>query len=160
MNSPIITLGSDHAGFLLKEEIKKWLLSHHYTVVDCGTHSTESVDYIDYVYPAVKKITEKEADFSIVICGTGLGASYVANKVHGIRAALCQDGFSAKLSRLHNNANVLALGGRVLAPAKAIDLVEIWLNTPFEGGRHEARIQKLHKIEENECMNALKNKSD
>lgn len=159
MNDPIITLGCDHAGFLLKEEIKKWLLSRHYTVVDCGTHSTENVDYIDYVYPAVKKITEKEADFSIVICGTGLGASYVANKVHGIRAALCQDEFSAKLSRLHNNANVLALGGRILAPAKAIDLVEIWLNTPFEGGRHEARIQKLHKIEEDECINALKNKA-
>lgn len=143
-----VALGTDHGGFLLKEEIKKWLVNHNYEAVDFGTNSEESVDYVDYVYPAVCSVSEKKTDRAIVFCGTGLGASYVANKVAGIRAALCQDEFSTRLSRLHNDANVLVLGGRVLTPERAISLIEIWLTTPFEEGRHQERINKITKIEE------------
>lgn len=154
-----IALGTDHAAYSMKEIVKQWLLEHHYEVVDYGTYTEESVDYIDYVYPAAKSVINKDSDLAIVFCGTGLGASYVANKVHGVRAALCQDEFSAKLSRLHNNANVLVLGGRVLAPIRAINIIELWLNTPFEGERHQKRIDKIHTIENQECEKSLsKNK--
>ncbi|MDK2818185.1 MAG: ribose 5-phosphate isomerase B [Spirochaetota bacterium] len=142
-----IALGSDHAGYLLKEAIKTWLENNQYEVIDFGTNSEDSVDYIDFVYPAAKSVVKKEADFAIVLCGTGLGASYVANKVHGIRAALCQDEFSTELSKLHNNANVLVLGGRVLAPQRAINLMKTWLKTEFEGVRHQKRIDRIHEIE-------------
>jgi len=148
-----IALGCDHGGFLLKEAIKLWLIQQEYIVLDFGTNSEESVDYIDYVYPAVKSVINKKSDSAIVLCGTGLGACYVANKVHGIRAALCQEEFSTKLSRQHNNANTLVLGGRILAPPRALSLVNLWLNTEFEGGRHEDRVQKIHQIEIKECNN-------
>lgn len=155
-NTRTIALGSDHAGFPLKEEIKKWLIDHGYKIEDYGTDSTKSVDYIEYVYKAAKSVSEKKVDLAIVFCGTGLGASYVANKVHGIRAALCQDEFSARLSREHNDANVLVLGGRVLAPQRAISLVKLWLETPFEGDRHQERINKIHQIENLECQDHKK----
>ncbi|MGL4677683.1 MAG: ribose 5-phosphate isomerase B [Brevinema sp.] len=146
-----IALGTDHAAYMLKEAIKKWLLEHQYKVLDFGTHSEDSVDYIDFVYPAAKSVVQHKSDLAIVLCGTGLGASYVANKTHGIRAALCQDEFSARLSRQHNNANVLVLGGRILASQRAISIVQEWLNTPFEGDRHQQRIDKIHQIERIEC---------
>ena len=151
MNGKKIALGSDHAAFPMKEEIKKWLTEQGYEVVDYGTNSEESVDYIDFIYPAAKSVAMKDTDSGIVFCGTGLGASYVANKVKGIRAALCQDEFSAKLSRQHNDANVLVLGGRILAPTRAISIVDLWLNTPFDGGRHQKRIDKISDIEKKEC---------
>lgn len=148
-----IALGSDHGAFHLKEFIKEWLIENQYDVLDFGTYSEESVDYIDFVYPAAKSVAKNEADLGIVFCGTGLGASYVANKVHGIRAALCQDEFSARLAKQHNNANVLVLGGRVLAQPRAISIVEEWLNVQFEGGRHQQRIDKIKDIEQQECSN-------
>lgn len=146
-----IALGTDHAGYLLKEEVKKWLIANQYEVIDFGTNSEASVDYVDFVYPAAKSVSQKETDLAIVFCGTGLGACYVANKVHGIRAALCQDEFTAELSKLHNNANVLVLGGRVLAPQRTLNLVKVWLNTEFEGDRHQKRIDKIYEIELLEC---------
>ncbi len=152
-----IALGTDHGGYLLKEEIKKWLIANQYEVIDFGTNSEDSVDYIDFVYPAAKSVSQNEADFAIVFCGTGLGASYVANKVQGIRAALCQDEFTAELSKLHNNANVLVLGGRILAPQRALNLVKVWLNTEFEGERHQKRIDKIHEIELFECKSHKNN---
>ncbi|MGL4562756.1 MAG: ribose 5-phosphate isomerase B [Brevinema sp.] len=143
-----ISLGADHGGFELKEAVKKWLISRQFDVQDFGTHSTDSVDYIDFVYPATESVSNHESDKAIVFCGTGLGASYVANKVKGIRAALCDDEFTARLSRQHNDANVLVLGGRVLTSDKALAILEVWLTTPFEGGRHQARIDKITQIEE------------
>lgn len=142
-----IALGSDHASYPLKEAIKIWLQNNGYDVCDCGAFSTDSVDYTDYIYPASVKVRNNEVDFGIVMCGTGLGACYTANKVHGIRAALCNEEYSTELSRRHNNANVLVLGGRILAADRAIALVKLWLETPFDGGRHEQRIAKLKEIE-------------
>lgn len=147
-----IALGTDHGAFHLKEFIKKWLIDQQYEILDFGTYAEDSVDYIDYIYPAAKSVANKEADLGIVFCGTGLGASYVANKVHGIRAALCQDEFSARLAKQHNNANVLVLGGRILAPQRAISIVQEWLDNEFEGGRHQERIDKIHYIEQQECQ--------
>lgn len=142
-----ISLGSDHAAFPLKEAIKKWLTERGYEVLDCGAHSLGRVDYTDYIYPAAVKVRDGEADFGIVMCGTGLGACYTANKVHGIRAALCSEEFSARLSREHNDANVLVLGGRILAEERALALVKLWLETPFDGERHRQRIDKIREIE-------------
>ncbi|MGL5254434.1 MAG: ribose 5-phosphate isomerase B [Brevinema sp.] len=142
-----ISMGSDHAAYPLKEAVKKWLLEHEYEVIDCGTNSDQSVDYADYIYPAAVKVRNKEVDFGIVMCGTGLGACYTANKVKGIRAALCHEEFSTRLSRQHNDANILVLAGRILAPQYAIGLVKLWLNTSFDGGRHAERIAKIHEIE-------------
>ncbi|MGL4394019.1 MAG: ribose 5-phosphate isomerase B [Brevinema sp.] len=146
-----IALGTDHGGFDLKEQVKNWLLEHGHSVEDFGTNDgLKSVDYIDYVYPASVAVADKKADRAIVFCGTGLGASYVANKVHGIRAALCDNEFCARLSREHNDANVLVLGGRVLTAERAMPIVKLWLETEFEGGRHQARIDKILEIEKTE----------
>lgn len=143
-----ISMGTDHAAYPLKEAIKAWLIENNYEVIDCGTTSADqSVDYTDFVYPAAVKVRDKEVDFGIVMCGTGLGACYTANKVHGVRAALCQEEFTTRLSRQHNDANVLVLAGRILAPQYAIELVKLWLNTPFDGGRHATRVTKIHEIE-------------
>ncbi len=147
-----IAMASDHAAFGLKEFIKDYLLNHNYEVKDFGAYSEESVDYTDTVYPAVKSVVNGENDAAIVMCGTGLGACYTANKVHGIRAALCSEEFSARLSRQHNDANVLVLGGRILAPQRAVSIVEEWLNAEFEGGRHQERINKIAEIEKLECL--------
>ncbi|MGL5720813.1 MAG: ribose 5-phosphate isomerase B [Brevinema sp.] len=153
MSKVRISMGSDHAAYPLKEAIKVWLLANNYEVVDCGTTSPEqSVDYTDYIYPASVMVRDKEVDFGIVMCGTGLGACYTANKVHGIRAALCHEEFSTRLSRQHNNANVLVLAGRIIAPQYAIELVKLWLDTPFDGGRHDIRINKIHEIEAKESQ--------
>ncbi|MGL4367869.1 MAG: ribose 5-phosphate isomerase B [Brevinemataceae bacterium] len=145
-----IALGCDHGGYELKEKLKSWLEKNNYQVEDFGTFSEESVDYTDFIYPASKSVAMHNNDAAIVLCGTGLGAAYTANKVHGIRAALCQDEFSARLSRLHNNANVLVLGGRILAYERALSILETWLEAPFEGGRHQQRIDKISQIEKKE----------
>lgn len=141
-----IGIGSDHGGFELKEDIKEYLISKDIELIDYGTDSLESVDYPDFGKKVAKAVVEKEVDLGIVICGTGIGMSLVANKVRGIRCALCSDVFSAKMSKAHNNANMLAMGGRVLGKGLAIEIVQAFLDSEFEGGRHEKRLEKIGDI--------------
>ncbi len=142
-----IVIASDHAGFNLKESIKEFLKKEeNYEIIDVGCYSCESVDYPVYGIEAVKKILKKEADLGILICGTGIGMSILANRFPSIRAALCQEPFSAKMARLHNNANVLVLGGRVIGNGIAIEIVKTFLSTPFEGGRHERRLNLIENL--------------
>ncbi len=142
-----IALACDHGGFRLKEVIKKYLESKGIEFIDYGTFNEDSVDYPDFALKAAKGIVNGEADRGIFICGTGIGISIAANKVPGIRAALCYNLFAAEMSRRHNDANVLALGGRVIGDELAKAIVDTWLKTPFEGGRHERRIKKIEEIE-------------
>jgi len=142
-----IVLACDHGGFQLKESIKEHLTSKKYDVTDIGVYNTESVDYPDFGKRAAELVASKEMDKGIIICGTGIGISIAANKVKGIRCALCTNEYMAKMSRLHNNANMLALGERVLGKGIAQDIVDAWLTTDFEGGRHENRVNKLMDIE-------------
>lgn len=146
-----IVLACDHGGYRLKEVIKSYLEELGVEYVDYGTYSEESVDYPDFAYKAAKGIVNGEADRGIFICGTGIGISIAANKVRGIRAALCYNAYAAEMSRRHNDANVLCLGGRVLGDELAKRIVKAWLETPFEGERHERRVNKIHRIEQNEC---------
>lgn len=141
-----IVLACDHGGFQLKEAIKEHLESK-YEVIDIGVYNTDSVDYPDFGKKAAEMVAGKEADKGIIICGTGIGISIAANKVKGIRCALCTNEFMARMSRMHNNANMLALGERVLGKGVALDIVDIWISTEFEGGRHENRVIKLMDIE-------------
>ena len=140
----MIVLGSDSAGTELKKHIIEYLNENRYEYLDCG----ENKDYPDIAETVCKKIVSGEADKGILICGTGIGISMAANKVKGIRAAACSDYFSAKYTRLHNDANVLCLGGRVISYGLASELVNVFLNTEFEGGRHAARVEKIMKLEE------------
>lgn len=142
-----IAVGSDHGGVELKEEIKRFLNEEGYEFKDFGTNSTESCDYPDYALPVAEAVAAKEYDLGILICGTGIGIGIAANKVPGIRAALCSDTFSAHATREHNNANILTLGQRVVGPGLAIDIVKTFLNTEFEGERHQKRIDKIAEIE-------------
>lgn len=142
-----IAIGSDHGGYHLKEEIKSLLADLEVEIEDVGCDCTDSVDYADYALPVAEKVAAGEADRGILICGTGLGMSISANKVKGIRCAVVTDTYSARMSREHNNANVLALGERVIGPGLASDIVKIWMETEFAGGRHERRIGKIHDIE-------------
>ncbi|WP_457680983.1 ribose 5-phosphate isomerase B [Thermovibrio sp.] len=146
-----VALACDHGGFKLKEVIKSYLEELGVEYVDYGTYSEESVDYPDFAYRAARAIVNKEADRGIFICGTGIGISIAANKVRGIRAALCYNVYAAEMSRHHNDANVLCLGGRVLGEELAKRIVKAWLETPFDGGRHLRRIKKIEEIEKNEC---------
>lgn len=142
-----IALGSDHGGFKLKEEIKAYLDSEGYTYKDFGTLSEDSVDYPDYALQVAESVACGEYDRGILICGTGIGIGIAANKVRGIRAALCHDTFSARASREHNNANILTMGERVIGPGLARDIVKAWLEAEFSGGRHLIRIDKIKEIE-------------
>jgi ribose 5-phosphate isomerase B len=141
-----ISLGCDHGGFELKEYIKKHLENKGFEVFDTGTYSLDSVDYPDYGEKAALLVANKEADKGIVICTTGIGISIAANKVDGIRCALCTDSFMAKMTRLHNDANMLALGAGIVGKNLAIDIVDTWLDTEFEGGRHSKRVEKIMNI--------------
>jgi len=141
-----IILASDHGGFELKEIIKDYL-SKSYDIEDLGTYNSDSVDYPDYGIKAGEAVANGIANFAIIFCGTGIGISIAANKVPGIRAALCHNVEYAKLSRQHNDANVLALGGRFLNPQTAKNIVDAWLNTDFEGERHQKRINKINVYE-------------
>ncbi|RKX57301.1 MAG: ribose 5-phosphate isomerase B [Thermodesulfobacteriota bacterium] len=147
-----IVIASDHAGYYLKEKIKDFLQKENHDVIDVGCFSAESVDYPEFGAKAIEKILNKEVDYGILICGTGLGMSIVANRFPGIRAALCHEPFSAKMARLHNNANVLVLGGRVIGDGIAIEIVKTFLKTPFEGGRHERRINLIEKLAKNKWI--------
>ncbi len=142
-----IVIGSDHGGFRLKNEIISHLKDKKIEYKDLGTYSDESVDYPDFGQAVGLAVASGEFDRGIVICGTGIGISIAANKVPGIRAALCGDCFSAKASREHNDANVLALGERVIGTELAKMIVDIWLETEFAGGRHEKRVNKIKEIE-------------
>ncbi|NFN87206.1 ribose 5-phosphate isomerase B [Clostridium sporogenes] len=142
-----IALGSDHAGLPLKNEIIKHLKDKRIEIEDFGTYTEESCDYPDYAKKVAEKVAAKEFDFGILVCGTGIGISIAANKVKGIRAALCSDTFSAHACREHNNANILALGQRVVGVGLALDIVDNFLNAKFQGGRHENRINKMMEIE-------------
>ncbi len=142
-----IVIGCDHGGFELKEIIKTHLSEKGHTVIDIGTNSKDSVDYPDYGKKAAEMVADKSADRGIVICGTGIGISIAANKVEGIRCALCTNEYMAKMSRQHNDANMLALGNRVIGAGLAAEIVDIWLNTDFEGGRHLLRVNKLMETE-------------
>jgi len=141
-----LAIGSDHAGYELKEELKKFLCSQ-YETIDVGTNSTESVDYPDYAKKVCELILRKEADLGILICGTGIGMSIVANKFKGIYAALCYDKNTASLARRHNNANVLCIGGRTTKKEDALEIVKTFLDGNFEGERHERRVNKIKEIE-------------
>ena len=142
-----IVMASDHGGFELKEYIKSYLLGKGYDILDIGTNSEESVDYPDYGKNAGLKIINGEADLGIIMCGSGIGISIAANKVKGIRAALCHDIYTAKMCKMHNNANIMVMGGRIVGKGLAIEMVETYLNTEFEGGRHQKRVDKIHEIE-------------
>ncbi len=142
-----IAIGADHGGFELKESIKKHLEEvGGFSVVDYGTYSSESVDYAAIAYKVGTAVTEEKI-LGILCCGTGIGISMAANKVKGVRAACCSDYFSAKLTRAHNDANILCLGGRVVGAGLANELVDIFLSTEFEGGRHQRRIDQISAIE-------------
>ena len=141
-----IALASDHAGFDYKETIKEFLEKKHHQVVDFGTYSKESCDYPVFVVPAAKAVAAGECDRGIVLGGSGNGEAIAANKVKGIRCALAWDLRSARLSREHNDANMLSLGQRMLAFEEVLEIVEIWLNTEFQGGRHQVRIDMMNDI--------------
>ena len=142
-----IGLGSDHGGFELKEIIKEHLINQSYEVVDYGTNSLDSVDYPEFGERVGRAVVDGEVGLGIIMCGTGLGISMAANKVKGIRAAVVSEEFSARMARVHNNANVLAMGGRVVGKDLAKSIVDVFLNAEFEGGRHQNRIDKIMEIE-------------
>lgn len=144
-----IAIGSDHGGFKLKGEIIKHLKARQIEIVDFGTYNDDSCDYPDFGLKVAEQVAMKNFEFGIVICGTGIGISISANKVPGIRAALCSDTFSAHASREHNNANILALGERVVGVGLALDIVDTFLNSEFQGGRHQRRVDKISDIENN-----------
>lgn len=146
----MIALGSDHAGFPLKEEIKKYLEEKGIEYKDYGCYTPERFDYAIAAKKACDGVMNGECDKAILCCGTGIGISMAANKVKGIRAACCSDYFSAKYTRAHNDANVLCMGSRVVGAGLALELVEVFLNTEFEGGRHQTRIDQISAIENGE----------
>ena len=139
----MIALGSDHAGLPLKKELIDLLESMGIAYKDYGTYTTDSCDYAQFAQRAAKAVASGECEKGILCCGTGIGMSMTANKQKGIRAAVLSDAFSAEMTRRHNNANVLCLGGRVIDSAKAVELANIFLNTPYEGGRHDKRIAMM-----------------
>ena len=142
-----IGIGSDHGGFELKEHIKKFLEEQGVEYVDYGTKTLDSVDYPEYGLKVAEAVKNGECDKGIVVCGTGIGISISCNKVPGIRCALCGDTYSARMSIEHNNANILALGGRVVGKDLATEIVSVWLKAQFQAGRHERRINKISDIE-------------
>jgi ribose 5-phosphate isomerase B len=144
---PRIVIGSDHAGFPVKETIRKYLEAAGYAVDDQGTSSEESVDYLDYGKAVGERVASRQADLGIAVCGSGIGISIAANKVPGIRAALAHDVMTARLAREHNDANILALGGRVVTGATAVEMVRTFLTTVYLGGRHQRRLDKIAQME-------------
>lgn len=146
----MIAIGCDHGGYELALKICKHLEEKGYETKFFGTFDGKSVDYPDIAYPVAKSVASGEAEKGFLICGTGIGMSIVANKVKGIRAAVCTDHFSTKFTRLHNDTNILCLGGRVLGDLFALELVDIFLETEYEGGRHQNRLDKIKKIENDE----------
>ena len=145
-----ISLGADHAGFELKEKIKKLLQQQGLEVSDQGTLSSESVDYPDYARKVGEQVANHSADLGILVCGSGIGMAIAANKIPGVRAANVSSEYEAQLSREHNDANVLALGARLISDQNAFEIVQKWLETTFAGGRHQRRVEKITQIEREE----------
>lgn len=145
-----IALGADHAGFELKNKIQQHLSGQGTEVQDVGTNSGDSVDYPDFARKVAETVADQRATFGILVCGTGIGMAMSANKVPGIRAAHCDTIFEAEMSREHNDANILALGARVLEPEAALAIVDAWIKASFLGGRHQRRVDKIHEIEQQE----------
>lgn len=143
----MIVIASDHGGYALRGEIAAYLGKAGFAYTDLGCPSAERCDYPDYAIAACRAVAEGRADRAILVCSTGIGMSMAANKIKGIRAALCGDSYSARYTRLHNDANVLCLGARVVGPGLALDIVELFLNTAFEGGQHKIRIDKITALE-------------
>ncbi len=143
-----LAIGCDHGGFELKEAVRAYLEERQIPYEDFGAYSTDSVDYAPIAAKAARYVASGQADCGVLICSTGIGISIAANKVKGIRAALCTNEFCAEMTRRHNNANILCMGGKVVDSATARKLVDIFLNTPFEGGRHQRRIDQIAQIEE------------
>ncbi|MBM6693634.1 ribose 5-phosphate isomerase B [Pseudoflavonifractor capillosus] len=142
-----ISIGSDHGAFTMKEHLKQYLTEQGHQVVDCGTYSTDSCDYADFAKAAAQLVASGDCDRGIVMCTTGIGISIAANKVRGIRCALCSEPYSAEMTRRHNDANMLAMGGALIGPNMADRIVDVFLNTEFEGGRHARRVGKIMAIE-------------
>jgi ribose 5-phosphate isomerase B len=142
-----IALASDHAGFTLKEAVKALMKTQGHETVDFGTNGELSVDYPDFGFPAAEAVAKGQCNLGIFVCGSGIGMSMLANKVTGVRAALCTSVTMAEMSRSHNNANVLILGQRITDRTTALEIVKVWLSTPFEGGRHQRRIDKITAYE-------------
>lgn len=142
-----ISIGSDHGAFAMKEHLKQYLTEQGHQVVDCGTYSTDSCDYADFAKAAAQLVASGDCDRGIVMCTTGVGISIAANKVRGIRCALCSEPYSAEMTRRHNDANMLAMGGALIGPNMAERIVDVFLGTEFEGGRHARRVGKIMAIE-------------
>ncbi|MGK7345243.1 MAG: ribose 5-phosphate isomerase B [Candidatus Nitrospinota bacterium M3_3B_026] len=143
-----IVIASDHGAFELKQAVAAYLKEKGYEVTDMGVHEEKSVDYPDYGEKVAKAVSKGEFKRGILLCGTGIGMSITANKFPGVRATLAYDNYTAKMSRLHNNSNILVMGGRTTAMDVAKDVVDIWLATPYEGGRHDRRLDKIKKLED------------
>ena len=146
-NKKVIAVGCDHGAYKLKSTVKSHLEHHGYSVIDFGTHDSESVDYPIYASKVCEAVLKGDADLGILMCGTGIGMSIAANKYNGIRAALCSDTFSAHFTRMHNDANVLCMGARVIGEGLAIDIVDSFLHAEYEGGRHQKRLDLIKEIE-------------
>ena len=142
-----IAIGCDHGGIVLKPIVKKVLEENEIEVIDMGCYDTKSVDYPDYALLVAEAVSKGEVDKGIILCGTGIGISIAANKVKGVRAAVCHDLFTAQMCAQHNDANILSIGGRVVSEELAGQMVQVWLDTPFEGGRHTGRVDKITEIE-------------
>jgi len=142
-----IALGTDHAGYAYKERIKQYLVDQGHEVTDFGTHSDERCDYPDYIYPAALAVARGDCDRAIVMGGSGNGEAIVANKVCGVRCVVCWNEDLARLGRAHNDANAMSVGARTVSMELALKMVEIWLNTPFDGGRHAERVRKIAEID-------------
>lgn len=142
-----IALGADHGGYLLKQIVKDHLLGNGYDILDFGTDSEQSVDYPQYGFEVGAAVVGQQADLGIVICGTGIGISIAANKKKGVRAALCTNGYMAKMAREHNNANILALGARVIGPGLALEIVDAFLTSTFCAERHSRRVEQIDEFE-------------
>ncbi len=145
-----IAVASDHAGYRLKETVRKFLASQGHEVIDFGTNNEMAVDYPDFIIPAAQAVYQGQAEAGIVFGGSGNGEEIAANKVRGIRCALCWNVESAELAKKHNNANMISIGARMISKDQTIEIIKKWMDTTFEGGRHIQRIEKIHKYEEGE----------
>ncbi len=147
-NKTPVIIGSDHAAYHLKEKLKSYLVESGIDVEDVGTYGEDSVDYVDFGIKVASSVSTGKFERGILLCGTGIGMSMVANKFSHVRAALCNGLFSAIMSRRHNNSNILVMGGRVVGDGLAVEIVRVWLETPFDGGRHQLRIEKFDRLED------------
>ena len=147
-----IAIGNDHGAVDMKNHVAGWLKDNGYEVVNFGTDSTESTDYPIYAERVAKAVVSGDCDRGILICGTGIGISISANKIHGVRCALCSEPVSAALARQHNDANIVAMGARTIGPVMAEAIVDVFLNTEFQGGRHKIRVDKIMKLDRGESL--------